>query len=260
MPSWELHAEFVPSLVFAMQVVDLNDALGDSGLTMKQLLRRGQKGLADAQAAVDAGKNRVKTADVEILAPLYDPEKIICIGWPANVWSCLCLSVADGLLAGMNYVDHCNEQGFPIPKEPVIFSKFSSAISKPDGNVVLEDTEVRLCARVVDVVLYSTAPQQELDFEVELAIIVGKKGRHVKAKDAMDYVAGFAVAHDVSARDWQLKRNGGQWLLGKTFDSFCPFGPALVTKDEVKDPHNLGIRCYLNDKEVTPTVSRQGTF
>jgi 2-keto-4-pentenoate hydratase/2-oxohepta-3-ene-1,7-dioic acid hydratase in catechol pathway len=86
----------------------------------------------------------------------------------------------------------------------------------------------------------------ELDYEVELAIVIGKEGRRVPRERAMEYVAGFTVAHDVSARDWQLKKNGGQWLLGKAFDGAAPIGPAIVTTDEIGDPHNLRLRCLVN--------------
>ena len=83
---------------------------------------------------------------------------------------------------------------------------------------------------------------QELDFEVELAVVIGKKGKNISADNAMEYVLGYTVAHDVSARDWQLRKNGGQWLLGKTMDAFCPLGPEIVNKDEIPDPHVLGIK------------------
>jgi 2-keto-4-pentenoate hydratase/2-oxohepta-3-ene-1,7-dioic acid hydratase in catechol pathway len=80
-----------------------------------------------------------------------------------------------------------------------------------------------------------------LDFEVELAFVIGKKGKDIPIENAMDYVFGYTVAHDVSARDWQLKKNGGQWLIGKTMDAFCPIGPHIVTKDALSNPHNLKI-------------------
>merc|ERR1711988_206769 len=103
---------------------------------------------------------------------------------------------------GMNYVDHCTEQDMPVPTEPVIFSKFASAIQDPGAPIIL------------------TPEVKKLDFEVELCIVVGKTAKRVSKEDAMDYVAGFTVAHDVSARDWQLERNGGQWNAGKTSDTY----------------------------------------
>jgi 2-keto-4-pentenoate hydratase/2-oxohepta-3-ene-1,7-dioic acid hydratase in catechol pathway len=100
----------------------------------------------------------------------------------------------------------------------------------------------------------------ELDFEVELAIVIGKTCKNVSPKEAMDYVVGYTVAHDVSARDWQLKRNGGQWMMGKTMDTFAPIGPAIVTKDAISNPHNLGIRCFLNGQTVQNSSTNQLVF
>jgi len=85
---------------------------------------------------------------------------------------------------------------------------------------------------------------------VELAFIIGKKGKDIPLGSAMDHVFGYTVAHDVSARDWQFKKNGGQWLLGKAMDSFCPIGPEIVTKEELTDPHNLGIRYTLPNTPI----------
>nr|XP_021527412.1 fumarylacetoacetate hydrolase domain-containing protein 2A [Aotus nancymaae] len=130
----------------------------------------------------------------------------------------------------------------PVPKEPIIFSKFASSIVGPYDEVVLPPES------------------QEVDWEVELAVVIGKKGKHIKATDAMAHVAGFTVAHDVSARDWQMRRNGKQWLLGKTFDTFCPLGPALVTKDSVADPHNLKICCRVNGEVVQSSNTNQMVF
>ena len=227
------------------------------------------------------GSHVVPRDTLRILAPISNPDKVICIG--------------------MNYVDHCTEQvprttsfslcvpcpcvnhaalgqNLPVPKEPVVFSKFASAISNPGDDIV-------------------KAPEvEELDFEVELVIVIGKTAKRVKVQlflfllapprvqpdgcrvlggdqqeeDAMDFVAGYTVAHDVSARDWQLKRNGGQWLIGKvrrdpqrpplpppalqnlpftppcpcrlgrqTFDTYAPIGPAIVSPDELGDPHKV---------------------
>lgn len=108
------------------------------------------------------------------------------------------------------------------------YSKFPSAISA-SGDPIVHPAET-----------------VQLDYEVELAIVIGKTGRRITKENAMAHVAGFTVAHDVSARDWQLKKNGGQWLLGKCIDGFAPIGPAIVTPDEVGDVHNLRLRCIVN--------------
>lgn len=189
---------------------------------MRALLNGGAATMDKVKAAVAKGDNVVSRDKVTIKAPIENVDKIICIG--------------------MNYVDHCTEQDLPVPTEPIIFSKFASAITDPGKEIMLP--------KLV----------KELDFEVELAIVVGKEAKNVKEADAMQYVAGYTVAHDVSARDWQLKKNGGQWLVGKTFDTFAPIGPAIVTTDELGDPHKLGIRCRLNGESVQDSNTDQLVF
>jgi 2-keto-4-pentenoate hydratase/2-oxohepta-3-ene-1,7-dioic acid hydratase in catechol pathway len=201
-------------------VTNLNQALQRPELTMRQFLNLGKSGLQQAAEAIASGLYRVSKADICIKAPIYDPEKVICIG--------------------MNYADHCAEQNQPIPKEPVVFSKFPSAIIAPGEDIVHEGTA-------------------ELDFEVEMVIVIGQTCKAVSKEDALQYVVGFATGHDVSARDWQLKRNGGQWLLGKTFDGYAPLGP-IVTKDEIKDVHNLRISCQLNGQTVQDSSTSQMVF
>jgi len=148
------------------------------------------------------------------------------------------LSALIQLCAGMNYVDHCLEQKVPVPNEPVVFSKFASTLCSSGDPVCGDGTE-------------------KLDWEVELCIVIGKTCKGVPKERAMEYVAGFTVAHDVSARDWQLERNGGQWLMGKAFDNFSPIGPAIVTVDEIGDPHNLGIRCFVNGQVMQDGTTAQ---
>ena len=132
------------------------------------------------------------------------------------------------LCVGMNYADHCHEQNQPVPVEPVIFNKFASSLCA-SGDAIVHPAETA-----------------QLDYEVELCIVVGKECRRLTPENAMAHVAGFTVAHDVSARDWQLKKNGNQWLLGKGLDGFAPIGPAIVTPDEVGDVHSLRLRCIVN--------------
>lgn len=200
-------------------IVDLTAIDGSIPHTTIGLLQAGEQALAAASAAVASGTHVLARSSVKLHAPITGPEKVICVG--------------------MNYVDHCTEQNLPVPETPVIFSKFASAIVDPDADVELPpETE-------------------ELDFEVELAIVVGKAGRRIPESEAMSHVAGYTVAHDVSARDWQLKKNSGQWLLGKTFDTFCPLGPSLVTVAGLSDPHHLGIRCRLNGEVVQNSNTEQ---
>ncbi|NXX84167.1 FAHD2 protein, partial [Urocolius indicus] len=168
-----------------------------------------------------SGQHRLPRASVRLLAPVGDPQKVMAVG--------------------LNYRDHCEEQGARVPSEPIIFSKFPSAITGPFDPIV--------------------HPQEskQVDWEVELAAVIGKEGRHIEEAAALQHVVGFTVANDVSARDWQL-RNGRQWLLGKSFDSFCPLGPALVTKDAVADVHNLSIRCWVNGELMQDSNTSQLIF
>ncbi|NXN35005.1 FAHD2 protein, partial [Rhinoptilus africanus] len=177
-----------------------------------------------------SGCHRVPRGTVQLLAPVGDPQKVIAVG--------------------LNYRDHCREQGVSVPKEPIIFSKFPSAIVGPFDDIV------------------HPRDSSEVDWEGELAAVIGKEGRHIEEALAMDHVVGFTVANDISARDWQMRRNGRQWLLGKTFDTFCPLGPALVTKEAVagKDGtgtgyvHNLRIRCSVNGQLMQDSNTSQFVF
>jgi 2-keto-4-pentenoate hydratase/2-oxohepta-3-ene-1,7-dioic acid hydratase in catechol pathway len=211
-------------------VCDLTEAFANDGggtpLTggMRQLLQMVEGGgMARATAAASSGRWRIARSSITLRAPISDPEKIICVG--------------------MNYYDHCTEQNFPIPKEPVLFSKFASSISGPSDVVPLEDDLT-----------------SELDFEVELAIVIGRRGRRIAKEDALEHIAGWTVAHDVSARDLQMKRNGGQWLLGKTGDGYAPIGPAIVTRDEgaaFSDASSLPLRTFLNGAIVQSSNTRE---
>ncbi|NXU56464.1 FAHD2 protein, partial [Turnix velox] len=168
-----------------------------------------------------SAQHRVARDSVRLLAPIGDPQKVIAVG--------------------LNYRDHCQEQSVPVPKKPIIFNKFPSAITGPFDDIV------------------QPPDSKEVDWEVELAAIIGKEGRHIEEAVAMEHVVGFTVANDVSARDWQMK-NGRQWLLGKTFDTFCPLGPALVTKEAVTDVHNLRICCSVNGQLMQDSSTSQLIF
>lgn len=203
-------------------VVDLNTFDPTLPKTMLQFLEQGETTLSVARRALATQLPVLPRSQVTFLAPVTRPDKVVCVG--------------------MNYADHCKEQNVRVPKEPIIFSKFSSSIVGPYDEIILPPES------------------EEVDWEVELAVIIGKKGKHIKATDAMAHVAGFTVAHDVSARDWQMRRNGKQWLLGKTFDTFCPLGPALVTRDSITDPHNLKICCHVNGEVVQSSSTNQMVF
>jgi len=185
-------------------------------------VRGGQNALNVAKAYLATSPPAVTRADVELAAPITGMDKVLCIG--------------------MNYKDHCEEQGAPIPKEPLVFNKFPSCVVGPRAD------------------LPKPSCTSELDWEVELCVVIGKKAFNVSKGEAMDYVYGFTTAHDVSARDWQLKRNGGQWLLGKAMDAFAPIGPAVVTSDEIGDPHNLDLSCTVNGQIKQNSNTSQFVF
>ncbi|MBC8054811.1 MAG: fumarylacetoacetate hydrolase family protein [Sphingobacteriaceae bacterium] len=139
------------------------------------------------------------------------PSKIVCIG--------------------LNYADHAKETGAPIPPEPVIFMKASSALSGPFDNIVIPKNSVKT------------------DWEVELAFVIGKKASYVEESEALDYVAGYCLHNDVSERAFQLERNG-TWDKGKGCDTFAPMGPYLATKDEISDPDNLRLWLNVNGQKM----------
>lgn len=131
---------------------------------------------------------------------------------------------------GLNYRAHALEMGKPLPEFPVVFMKNPAAATGHRQPVFLP----------------RFLKSEMVDYEVELAVIIGKTCKNIQPEDALDYVAGYTVANDVSARDWQNIYGGGQWSRAKTFDSFCPLGPYLVTSDEIPDPNQLALRLELN--------------
>lgn len=128
---------------------------------------------------------------------------------------------------GLNYADHAAESGLPVPAEPVIFNKWTSAITGPNDNIEIP------------------RGSQKTDWEVELGVVMGKPAKYIEEAVALDYVAGYCVVNDVSEREWQIER-GGQWDKGKGFDTFGPIGPWLVTRDEVPDPQALDLWLEVN--------------
>ncbi|MCP4165147.1 MAG: fumarylacetoacetate hydrolase family protein [Chloroflexi bacterium] len=171
----------------------------------------------DAKSAIEAGLESIRQAaaaaqplalDSFILeAPIRRPGKIIAVG--------------------LNYLDHCLEQNLTPPEHPTLFTKFSTSVNRPNG-------ELR----------WDPALTQKVDYEAELAVVIGKQARRVDARQAYDFVFGYTCLNDVTARD--LQRSDGQWVRGKSLDTFCPLGPAIVTTDELPDPHGLAIRAWVN--------------
>lgn len=135
------------------------------------------------------------------------------------------------LALGLNYRRHADETNMKYPDIPVMFIKTTNSIIGPGSPIILPK-----------------AGPDEIDYEAELAIIIGKKTKNVSPQEAMNYVLGYTCANDVSARDWQIHKQKRQWARGKSFDTFCPLGPYIVTRDEIPDPDNLRIRAILNKK------------
>lgn len=185
------------------------DEVGD----LMRIVRGGDAMLERVRAAIDGPRRREFALDeVKLCAPLFYPSKIVAVG--------------------LNYIDHCKEANLPVPSEPVLFTKWPNSITGPYDDLSWPESVTR-----------------EVDYEVELGVVIGRRGRNIKEKDALDYVCGYTVVNDVSARDLQFA-NAKQWDRGKSLDTFCPWGPWIVTRDEIKDPHNLTVRTVLNGKEM----------
>lgn len=199
-------------------VIDLSATDPSLPASVRLILEAGEQTLRRAEAASKSPK-RVVVDNAKLLAPIPDPQKVIGVG--------------------LNYKDHAAEQGLKLPADPVIFSKFPSAVIGPDEPIVLPIVS------------------QEIDFEAELVVVIGQRGKNIPEDRALEYVAGYTVGHDVSARDWQQRKDGKQWVLGKSFDTFAPSGPALVTKDEVPDPHKLAIKFRLNGETMQDSSTSQ---
>lgn len=176
---------------------------------MKNFIERSSELRTRAEQLIEQRVNEdaiFNLSEVKILPPIAKPDKIICVG--------------------LNYFDHCKETGMEPPESPVIFSKYSNAIAGHND--------------AIEIPINSTT----VDFEAELAFVIGREAKHVSEEEANDYIFGYTIMNDISARDLQFQ--DGQWSRGKTADTFAPFGPVIVTQDEVGDPHNLAISLELN--------------
>jgi 2-keto-4-pentenoate hydratase/2-oxohepta-3-ene-1,7-dioic acid hydratase in catechol pathway len=167
-----------------------------------------------------SGADLVKADTATLGAPMARPPKIICVG--------------------LNYRDHAIESKMEIPSVPTIFAKFATSVIGPGENIVLPRNSVKP------------------DYEGEFAFVVGKRGRHVPAAAWRQYVFGYTILNDVSARDFQMATS--QWMMGKTFDTFAPFGPAIVSADEIADPHALDISTEINGETMQHSNTRNLIF
>ena len=168
-------------------------------------------GLDKLATEFNPGSSPVISDDVRLGAPVHRPGKIICIG--------------------LNYLNHAKESGMGVPTEPVVFFKATSSVIGPNDTIVIPKNS------------------EKTDWEVELAVVIGKRANYVSEDEALDYVAGYVLHNDVSERAFQLER-GGQWVKGKSCDTFAPLGPWLVTKDEISDPNNLNLWLSVDGKKV----------
>lgn len=180
----------------------------------------------DMISAIASGKRPSSIAPafpasaVKIFAPIPRPPKLICVG--------------------LNYRDHAAETKMEIPKVPTIFNKFTNVVIGPGDPIVLPKASERP------------------DYEAEFAFVIGRGGRHIKAANAMEHVFGYTIVNDVSARDFQMATS--QWLMGKTFDTFAPMGPCIVTADEIADPHALDISLEIGGERLQQSNTRELIF
>jgi acylpyruvate hydrolase len=203
-------------------VIDLNQAAPGLPNNMIAFLSGGDASRAlAAQALADPPAEAVlDRGAVRLRAPIPCPGKIICIG--------------------LNYRDHAAESNAELPAYPTVFAKYASCIIGPSETIVIP--------RVTS----------QVDYEGELAVVIGRRARDVIEADALSYVAGYAPFNDVSARDYQMRTS--QWTIGKTFDTFGPLGPALVTADEIADPHALDIRVSIGDDVLQSSNTKHLIF
>ena len=180
--------------------------------------------VADITGEILGDEGMAKLAGIDLAAcPAVDASTRVgpCVGSVKNV-----------ICVGLNYTDHAIETGNPIPTEPVLFSKAVTSLCGPNDDVEMPRGSTML------------------DWEIELAIVIGKRSKYVSEDNALDHVAGFAVFNDVSEREFQTKRPGGQWLKGKSHETFGPLGPWMVTKDEVADPSDLAMELKVNGNSM----------
>jgi 2-keto-4-pentenoate hydratase/2-oxohepta-3-ene-1,7-dioic acid hydratase in catechol pathway len=198
--------------------------LADGPRTIADLLAAGPDGLIalrDAAAKARIGELGQPIADADLLAPVPRPGKVVAIG--------------------RNYREHAEEEGVEPPAAPLIFSKWSSSVVGPGA-------EIR----------WDPGLTTQVDYEAELAVVIGRRTRRVAVADALDHVLGYTCLNDVSARDLQF--GDGQWARGKSLDTFCPMGPVLVTADELGDPQDLAIRCSVDGEVLQDARTSQMYF
>jgi len=195
-------------------------SLGFSSLL--QLIESGAEGRSKTeQFAGQAPENcKYRLKNIQLLAPIPRPRKLICVG--------------------LNYRDHAAETGAQIPTVPTIFNKFATAVIGPGANILLPRVS------------------HSIDYEAEFAFVISRGGRNIAGTDWQEHVFGYTIVNDVTARDYQ--RATSQWLMGKTFDTFAPMGPWIITPDEIPDPHDLDIQLEVNGELLQDSNTRELIF
>ncbi|XP_066253174.1 fumarylacetoacetate hydrolase domain-containing protein 2 [Euwallacea similis] len=188
-------------------IIDISSVDSTIPNNLVDFLNLGQSTYEKARRIIANSKSVTSISDAILLSPVTNSDKVVCVG--------------------LNYTGHCDEQNMPYPKEPMFFSKFSSVVVGPNDNVIIPPIT------------------NQVDWEVELAVVIGRQAKAIRPDQAQEYIFGYTVAQDISARDWQKSRNNGQFLLGKSMDTFCPLGPAIVTKTKL-DPSKLAIKSWVN--------------
>jgi len=192
----------------AMRLIRFLDGVGEVAAGYQ--LGEGRAALVEGDLTSGYRETGSEADVVKLLAPIAAPPAIYCIG--------------------LNYRDHAEETGAKIPKCPVVFSKPATAIQNPGDPILLP----------------RVGRSEKVDHECELAVVIGQISKNVRREDALDHVYGYTCANDVSARDWQKEWGGSQWVRGKSFDTFCPLGPGIMTRDEIPDPGSLEISTEVN--------------
>ncbi|MCX6151414.1 MAG: fumarylacetoacetate hydrolase family protein [Ignavibacteriales bacterium] len=194
--------------------------LGFTG-SLEQLISAGTDVLGEVKNKLALNNEFIPYKNEDLDAPLRKPGKIVAIG--------------------LNYIDHASESKMELPKHPLVFTKFNSSITGP-----------------YDPIIIPSSVTDKVDYEVELAVIIGKQAKNVTKENALQYVFGYTIINDVSARDIQFE--DGQWVRGKSLDTFCPMGPYLITKDEINDPQNLQLTCEVNNNILQNASTKDMIF
>jgi acylpyruvate hydrolase len=218
----ELRAGAMAEALVPADMVCILEA-GERGLTaIREAAGYVREGLGSGEQAEVLTRDGVVFTPREVMlkAPLPRPEKLI--------------------LLGLNYRDHAEETGQKIPEVPTLFAKYHNSVIGPGAAILIPRTT------------------EQIDYEAEFAFVIGRRGHQIPRERALDYVAGYTIINDVSARDYQFVTS--QWMVGKTFDTHCPMGPALVLKDEIPDPHNLDISLSIAGEVLQKSNTKQLIF